>query len=248
MVVIECISSRISSFESVSHGQSSFFMDASQVSQMLAPNSRRALHLIDEFGKGTLEGDGMALLAAALREIASRTGPKAPLCICATHFVEILKEPFLPIADAKLSTFSMEVMTRPATTGSVISRVTRPKLMTKRSTMSVGSRVSRLRSIGTNQDNNSTPDEGQDSLSSIVRTYRLLPGSICQESRALQCALEAGVPRFLLQRAAHVRDAIAGTGFIEDAVSTEENSRRIRNCANAVRTLLSTDYSTESSD
>lgn len=248
MVVVDSIHSRISSFESVSHCQSSFFMDACQVAQMLAPGSGRDLHLLDEFGKGTMEADGMALLAAALRELLTRPVRKAPLCICATHFVEILKEPFLPVSDPRMSIFSMEVMTRPATNTNDVGRVARPRLTARHSTMSVGSRVSRLLLKGPSEVDSSGANEEQDLLSSVVRTYQLLPGSICQESRALQCALEAGVPRFIVQRVAHIRSEISETGAIEDAVCNEENNRRLQKCANAVRALLATDFSNDSTE
>lgn len=246
MVLIESINSRISSFESVTHGHSSFFMDACQVSQMLSPDSGRALHLIDEFGKGTAEADGIALLAAALREILRRPLSTAPLCLCTTHFVEVLKEPWLPLSDPRLSIFSMEVMTRPTTNTNAFGRGALRQAMTRSSTVSVGSRSSRLRSkVSSELQGNSTKEEVE-GLSNVVRTYRLLAGSVCHESRALQCALEGGIPKFILQRAAHVRNAISEKGLIADVVTNEENNSRFRNCATSVRNLLSTDFPEDS--
>lgn len=242
MVLVECIRSRISSFESISHGHSSFFIDASQVAQMLAPKkSGRGLYLLDEFGKGTLEADGMALLVAALRELLARPVADAPLCLCTTHFVEILKDPCLPVSDPRLSMFSMEVMTKPST--NLARRSIRPKLLSARDSMSVGTRLSRLVSRVPSEAAGQGESDEREQMHSVVRTYRLLPGSVCQESRALQCALEAGVPRFILQRAAHVHSAISGNSVIAHAVATSENNQRIQNCADAVRKLMSIDPS-----
>lgn len=246
MVLIESINSRISSFESVSHGQSSFFMDACQVSRMLSPDSGRALHLIDEFGKGTAEADGMALLTSTLREFLSRPVSMAPLCICTTHFVEVLKEPLLPLSDPRISIYSMEITTTPTTNANAFGRGALRQAITRSDTVSAGSRLSRLLSKDPIEIQGNSTKEEMEPLTNVVRTYRLLAGSVCHESRALQCALEAGVSKFILQRAAHVRNAVSGTGHIEGVISDEENNGRFRVCATTVRKLLSTTFTEDS--
>lgn len=245
IVPIDCIQSRISSFESIAHGQSSFFMDACQVAQMLSPGSGKALYLLDEFGKGTLEGDGMALLAAALREFLARPVSESSFCLCTTHFVEILKDPYLPTSDTRLSMFSMEVMTRPRTNAQAAGRSIRTKLIPTSNPVSMGSHLPR--SVSKPLVDVASRDHEKERAKSVVRTYRLLPGSICEESRALQCALEAGVPRFILQRAAHVRNAISSNSFIANAVGSSENNQKIRNCAAIVKEFMSADYSDSAS-
>lgn len=55
----------------------------------------RSLCIIDEFGKGTLANDGVALLAAALAAL-SRSSPLPPRVVACTHFSELLDAELLP--------------------------------------------------------------------------------------------------------------------------------------------------------
>lgn len=247
--VIDSINTRISSFESVGLGQSSFFMDSCQVSRMLLPSRGRALNLIDEYGKGTSEADGMALLAATLRDFLDAALPTSPICICATHFYEILRDPFLPVSTPRMSVYSMEILSKTANESSRIGRTSlQRQVPVQEGCVSAGPGISRLRSQAQyqRQQKERCPVGETDSFGAVVRTYRLLPGSICHESRAFQCALEAGVPKFILRRAALVRQVISGSGYIEDTIPTEENNRRLRSCGDSVRDLLSSNYSEES--
>ena len=54
----------------------------------------RSLCIIDEFGKGTLTTDGVGLLAAALRRLATAAEP--PKVVAATHFSALLNADYLP--------------------------------------------------------------------------------------------------------------------------------------------------------
>ncbi|GAQ86130.1 putative MutS homolog 5 [Klebsormidium nitens] len=54
----------------------------------------RSLCIIDEFGKGTLTADGVGLLCATLKHLASLKAP--PKVLVCTHFGEVLDETFLP--------------------------------------------------------------------------------------------------------------------------------------------------------
>lgn len=108
--VTDAIFTRIASNESISLNQSSFFIDASQVAGMLRGASSSSLVLLDEWGKGTNETDGMALFAATLTDLLRRPAEQSPLCLAATHFTELLQDPFLPMKNARLGIFSMEIL------------------------------------------------------------------------------------------------------------------------------------------
>lgn len=60
----------------------------------------RSLVLVDEFGKGTAEGDGRALLAACLNALLLRAR-RCPHALLATHFLDIDRY----ILDTPLVTF-----------------------------------------------------------------------------------------------------------------------------------------------
>jgi len=55
----------------VSAPQSAFALDLQQVSKMLQSHTARTLCLVDEFGKGTMPVDGIALLAACVKHFAA---------------------------------------------------------------------------------------------------------------------------------------------------------------------------------
>ena len=65
----------------------------------------RSLCIIDEFGKGTLATDGVGLLAAALRQLATAAEP--PKVVAATHFSELLNADYLPRLAAKQCTLHL---------------------------------------------------------------------------------------------------------------------------------------------
>ena len=238
--IIEGIFTRMTNFESVSQRQSSFFSDASQVSSMLAEPSTRSLNLVDEFGKGTSEVDGIALFLSILRALARRSLPNAPVTLCATHFTDVLNEPFLPLSNQRLAVFSMEVFTKSITerTGNSDSRLTNNREKRPRLQLIPGMPLSTYTSEGVQR-----PTTMGDEAKHIVRTFRLRPGSICQESYALQCALEAGVSKALLRRIAHFRAATSGGGNIEKASASPADNERIRLQIAEVRNFLSEDYS-----
>lgn len=242
--IIGSINTRVSSFESTFLGHSTFFIDASQVAGMLVKKQGVALNLIDEFGKGTSEADGMALLVCTIREMLRRPSNHGSLCLCTTHFVEILKDALLPLSDSRLAVFSMEVMMGPVEQSNCIGiDEKRRKVTHGRVAVSVGSRVSRL--LSRNTESEKVHDENIGGIApdgKAVRTYKLLTGTVCNESRALQCALEAGVPKFLLARAAHVHVAVSSNSAIEKCVATDGNNARIRSCSDIVRSFLSLSF------
>lgn len=231
----------MSNFESVSYGQSSFFMDASEVARMLRNSPGKSLNLIDEFGKGTLEADGMALFAATIRYMLRASTDCVTFTICATHFAEVLSEPILPLSNPRLLLFSMEVMTCTESYRTLGERF--PNAADNEAECS-RARADPVERPLVNRRGGNERRGIDDPLSSCVRTYRLLPGSVCQESRALQCALEGGVPKVILQHAAHVSAAIFGCSVIENAVEAASNNERIQVLHDIVLDFLSTDFET----
>ncbi|RMJ23119.1 mismatch repair protein [Aspergillus sp. HF37] len=79
--------------ESVSKTQSTFMNDLQQISLDLKQVSNRSLLIIDEFGKGTNESDGIGLACGILEHLLNL--PEAPKVIAATHFHEIFENGFL---------------------------------------------------------------------------------------------------------------------------------------------------------
>ena len=82
------IFTRISSRETVSIHQSSFFLDCAQMANMVKNATAKSLLLIDEFGKGTENLDGRAILTASLNEFLRRPNP--PKVLLATHCLDLL--------------------------------------------------------------------------------------------------------------------------------------------------------------
>lgn len=85
--LVDKIFTRISSRETVAVHQSSFFLDCTQVSSMINYATEKSLLLIDEFGKGTNNIDGIALLAAVLNEFLRRPFP--PRILLTSHCYEL---------------------------------------------------------------------------------------------------------------------------------------------------------------
>ena len=82
------IFTRVATIETCTLPQSTFMIDATSISRALSGATRRSLVLIDEFGKGTAELDGMALLGAALKALSREGGPR---CVVTTHFLELAR-------------------------------------------------------------------------------------------------------------------------------------------------------------
>lgn len=61
-------------------------LDLLQMKRILEEATPSSLVLIDEFGKGTLNEDGVALFAACINELAAKCGPRT---IAITHFHEL---------------------------------------------------------------------------------------------------------------------------------------------------------------
>ncbi|XP_046389067.1 mutS protein homolog 5-like isoform X2 [Ischnura elegans] len=86
--IIDSIHTRITTTESISLQLSAFMIDLCQVSTAVNCSSPSSLVIIDEFGKGTTELDGLSLLTAVLEHFLSR-GSNCPHVLVSTHFHNI---------------------------------------------------------------------------------------------------------------------------------------------------------------
>ncbi|KAI0599362.1 muts domain V-domain-containing protein [Biscogniauxia sp. FL1348] len=92
--ITDRILTRIATRESVARNESAFAIDLRQVAFAMNFATRRSLVLVDEFGKGTDNLDGVGLMAALLDHFTS-LGPERPKVLAATHFHEIFEGRFL---------------------------------------------------------------------------------------------------------------------------------------------------------
>lgn len=227
--VIKHVNGQLRSFESIGYGHSSFFEESSQVSPMFEQRCR-CLNLMDEFGKGTSEVDGNAILIAVLRKLWERGFENESVTLCTTHFISMLKEPFLPVNDRRFVLFSMEVIPRGGTET--------PKNAGNAQRVGVG---------------NTELDEQEDGLDAvgpgirIVRTFRIVKGMVCSESWSLQVALEARVHKYLLQRVADVQAAVQTEGIIPDVVMHPEGNERFQRMIEDVQRFLHSSTHTQGS-
>ncbi|KAJ9470710.1 DNA mismatch repair protein MSH5 [Diplonema papillatum] len=68
---------------------SAFSSDLGHIKDMISYSTRDSLLIVDEFGKGTVAADGIALLAGAVQHFLNK-GKDSPRLMLCTHFVEIL--------------------------------------------------------------------------------------------------------------------------------------------------------------
>ncbi|KGO72917.1 DNA mismatch repair protein MutS, core [Penicillium italicum] len=93
--VTDKILTKINTQESVSKVQSTFMNDLQQISLCLKQVTNRSLVIIDEFGKGTNESDGIGLACGVLDYLLCLESPAK--VIAATHFHEIFENNFLTL-------------------------------------------------------------------------------------------------------------------------------------------------------
>ncbi|KAJ5767203.1 uncharacterized protein N7511_004819 [Penicillium nucicola] len=93
--ITDKILTKINTQESVSKIQSTFMNDLQQISLCLKEVTSRSLILVDEFGKGTNEGDGIGLACGVLEYLLNLE--TASKIIAATHFHEIFENDFLAL-------------------------------------------------------------------------------------------------------------------------------------------------------
>lgn len=88
--IFDAIFTRIQTLESLELGMSAFMVDVNQISLAIRTSTSTSLILIDEFGKGTKEIDGLSLLAASLEHwLTIQNSENCPFVIVSTHFKNI---------------------------------------------------------------------------------------------------------------------------------------------------------------
>jgi DNA mismatch repair protein MutS len=86
--VVDRIFTRIGAGDDLASGQSTFYMEMAEASNILRRSTRRSLLLIDEVGRGTGTLDGLAI-AQAMCEFLLSLGELSPMVLFATHFHEL---------------------------------------------------------------------------------------------------------------------------------------------------------------
>ncbi|GKZ42071.1 mutS protein msh5 [Aspergillus brasiliensis] len=113
--IIDKILVKSNTQDSVSQIQSTFMNDLQQLSFDLKQVTGHSLLLIDEFGKGTNENDGIGLACGVLEHLLNRED--APKVIAATHFHEILANGYLkPRPQLQLGHMEVRVHEEPGET------------------------------------------------------------------------------------------------------------------------------------
>ncbi|XP_021941355.1 mutS protein homolog 5-like, partial [Zootermopsis nevadensis] len=87
--ILRHIHTRIQTVESIATNISAFMIDLKQMTQSLYCSTPSSLIIVDEFGKGTTEIDGLALLSSCLDHFLSR-GVKCPHVLASTHFHDVV--------------------------------------------------------------------------------------------------------------------------------------------------------------
>ncbi|KAL3668323.1 hypothetical protein V7S43_006415 [Phytophthora oleae] len=175
------IFTRIQSMESATVSQSSFTIDCNQMAWMFNHGDGHSLFLIDEFGKGTAELDGIALLSSIINHLAKKNfATGRPRVILTTHFLEIFRnnllEPTL-VVDQSIPQDGGEQKESSPDTSRVICTVM----------------------ASTNAP------ESYSATASAAPLYDLRFG-ISSHSNALTCAAKCGVPEKLVERAQEILD------------------------------------------
>ena len=182
--IVDRLFTRVHSLETSTLGLSSAFaIDLNQVGLMLKHATPRSLLLVDEFGKGTATVDGVALLAAAIRYFLR--APSVPRAVVATHFREVFDDGLLVVRSdggtaSDVAFFQMQVL------------LSRSAAATTAATAAVARCASG--SVATYEDD-------------VTPLFRLVPGR-AGASYGLACALRAGMPRRITDRAAAVADML----------------------------------------
>jgi len=162
---------------------------------MLTNYSPRSLCIIDEFGKGTNPVDGIALLSATVRELAATTPPgqgteSKPYCMIALHFTEIMHPRLMPPA-VRAACIPLQMIT-----------ITRGEAAKVRSGTGTGRPIASL--IGESDDDMDN-DESKDDEQTPLFRIRL---GVAPDSQGIACALKAGVPVSVVNRAKQIRCCI----------------------------------------
>ncbi len=87
--VVDRIFTRIGAGDDLASGQSTFYVEMAEASNILRSCTRRSLLLVDEVGRGTGTTDGLAI-AQAICEYLLGLGAQSPMTLFATHYHELV--------------------------------------------------------------------------------------------------------------------------------------------------------------
>jgi DNA mismatch repair protein MutS len=87
--IVDRIFTRIGAGDDLASGQSTFFVEMAEASNILRRSTRRSLLLVDEVGRGTATIDGLAI-AQAICEYLLGLESEAPMVLFATHFHDLV--------------------------------------------------------------------------------------------------------------------------------------------------------------
>ena len=158
--------------------RSTFTRDVDRVSRAIRAATARTILVVDEFGKGTRSADGAGLLCGFVRALAeaAEAGPRA---FVTTHFAEVADETLVP-RHPNLAIAHMRVVAA------------------ARGTAAFEARAAGI------IDARGREDDLEDEETSAVFLHSLAPGA-SDSAFALRCALDAGLPREVLERIAELQ-------------------------------------------
>ncbi|KAL9652174.1 hypothetical protein ABK040_013943 [Willaertia magna] len=186
--IVDRIMTRIQSQDSISVNQSSFAIDLLQIKAMVDYASPKSLLLIDEFGKGTLALDGVALLSSVLKHFLKKD--ETPRLFVTTHYVEILQYKLVDIKNPKLQFMTMDVL---------IDKVNQNQTETE---------------DDSSMRDEDKPVFDFPNADDLVFLYKLVPGKIIP-SYGITAASLAGIPNHIINRSKFVAERMAKSLPIE---------------------------------
>jgi DNA mismatch repair protein MutS len=87
--IIDRIFTRVGAFDDLASGQSTFFVEMLELSNILNNITQKSLVILDEIGRGTSTADGCSIARAVLEYLHGK-GAAGPKTLFATHFHEMI--------------------------------------------------------------------------------------------------------------------------------------------------------------
>ncbi|XP_044729161.1 mutS protein homolog 5-like [Chrysoperla carnea] len=90
MSLLNVLHTRIKTLESCSAGVSTFLIDLRQMAHAMYTCANKSLIVIDEFGVGTTELDGVSILIASIESFINHTAEEVPHMLISTHYTQLI--------------------------------------------------------------------------------------------------------------------------------------------------------------
>jgi DNA mismatch repair protein MutS len=87
--IVDRIFTRVGAFDDLASGQSTFFVEMLELSNILNNITQKSLVILDEIGRGTSTADGCSIARAVLEYLHGK-GTSGPKTLFATHFHELI--------------------------------------------------------------------------------------------------------------------------------------------------------------